>query len=61
MNYHYFDATLTAILLTLSMITGSLSLLVKGKWKKYLLVAHGIISIMAYVAFMITYLRAPTL
>jgi len=61
MNYHYLDATITAILLSLSMITGALSLLTKGRLKKYLLIAHGLISIVAYTAFMITYLRAPTL
>ncbi len=61
MNYHYLDATIAAILLTLAMITGALSLLVKGKAKKYILILHGIISIAAYVAFMITYIRAPSL
>ncbi len=60
MDYHYLDATITAILLSLSMITGALSLLIKGKLKKYILIAHGLISVLAYVAFMITYLRAPT-
>jgi len=61
MNYHYLDASITAILLSLSMITGGLSLLVKGRLKKYFLIAHGLVSIVAYIAFMITYLRAPTL
>lgn len=61
MDYHYFDATITAILLTLSIVTGALSLLIKGKWKKYFLIIHGLVSIAAYVAFMITYLRAPKL
>jgi len=61
MNHHYLYATITAILLTTSMITGALSVLVKGKLKKYILILHVLISIAAYVAFMITYLRAPTL
>lgn len=59
--YHYLDAIITFALLTLSMFTGALSILIKGKFKKYVLIIHAIFSILAYIAFIITFLRAPKL
>ncbi|RLG75129.1 MAG: hypothetical protein DRO23_04805 [Thermoprotei archaeon] len=59
-SYHYIDAIITFILLSLSMITGILTLLVKNlKVRRTILILHIIFSMLAFIAFVITFLRAP--
>jgi len=61
-TYHYIDAMITFALLCLSMITGALVIIVKNpKERKRIMVLHVLISILAFIAFIITFIRAPQL
>ena len=61
-TYHYIDAIITFILLCLSMTTGALTIMVKDpRKKKTIMIIHILISILAFIAFVITFIRAPRL
>jgi|GEM_PF-3478579 len=61
-TYHYIDAIITFILLCLSMTTGALTIMVKDpRKKKTVMIMHILISILAFIAFVITFIRAPRL
>lgn len=57
-SYHYIDALITFTLMTLAMITGALILIVK-KYKRLFMILHIIFAIAAYIAMLLTILRAP--
>ncbi len=57
-EYHYTDALITFIFMTLTMITGALILLAK-KYNRLLVLLHIVFAITAYIAMIITILRAP--
>jgi len=57
-SYHYIDALITFILMTLAMITGALILIAK-KYKRLFMTLHIIFAIAAYIAMLLTILRAP--
>ena len=61
-TYHYIDAIITFMLLCLSMITGALTIMIKDpRKKKTVMIIHVLISIVAFIAFVITFIRAPRL
>ena len=61
-TYHYVDAVITFTLLCLSMITGALTIIVKDpRRKKMVMIMHILISTLAFIAFVITFIRAPRL
>ncbi len=57
-EYHYLDASITFVFMTLAMITGVLILLVK-KYNRLLVLLHIVFAVAAYIAMIITILRAP--
>ncbi len=57
-EYHYNDALITFILMTLTMITGALIFIAK-KYNKYLILIHAVLAIVTYIAMIIMILRAP--
>ena len=56
---HYLDAIITFALLAASMLTGALTILAKDRVRRIMLLIHVITSILAFLAFTITFLRAP--
>jgi len=61
-NYHYIDAILTFIFMTIAMISGAL-LIPKRlmKYRRLLLIIHLVSSIISYIMLIITIIRAPRL
>ncbi len=57
-EYHYNDALITFIFMTLTMITGALILLTK-KYSRLMRILHIVLGIITYIAMIITILRAP--
>ena len=62
-TYHYIDALVTIVLMTLSIIFGCLSMLLRTKprYKLAMLIVHVLLGIASYIAMLITFIRAPTL
>ena len=57
-TYHYNDALITFILMTLTMISGALIFLSK-KYSRYFILVHAVLAIATYIAMIILILRAP--
>ena len=57
-NYHYYDALLTFIFMTLSMVTGALILLAKRRSRVFIIL-HIVFAIIAYIMMLVTIIRAP--
>ncbi len=57
-TYHYNDALITFILMTIAMISGALIFLTK-RYSKYFIIAHIILAIATYIMMILMILRAP--
>ncbi len=57
-TYHYNDALITFILMTITMITGALVFFSK-KYSKYFIIAHIVLAIITYIMMIFMILRAP--
>ena len=57
-TYHYNDALITFILMTLTMISGALIFLFK-KYSKYFIIAHVVLAVATYIMMIFMILRAP--
>lgn len=57
-TYHYNDALITFILMTLAMISGALIFFSK-KYSRYFIIAHTILAIATYIMMIYMIIRAP--
>ncbi len=57
-NYHYYDALLTFMFMTLSMVTGALILLTKRRGRVFIIL-HIVFAIIAYIMMLVSIIRAP--
>ena len=57
-DYHYYDALLTFMFMTLSMVTGALILLTKKRGRVFIIL-HIVFAIIAYIMMLVSIIRAP--